>query len=80
MGIVQEKRFDAPRPEVITTEHGAVYVKAATETPVADIRPEDATVEEEKVEESPSQPAPAAPADKVAPKKRAGRPKKSNKK
>lgn len=39
MGIVQEKRFNAPHPEVKDTEYGARYVKAATETPVSEILP-----------------------------------------
>ena len=32
MGIRQQKRPDAPRPEVKKTDYGAEFVKAATET------------------------------------------------
>lgn len=39
MGIVQENRFDAPKPEVTVTDYGASYVNAAKETSVAEVQP-----------------------------------------
>jgi len=36
MGIIQEDRLDAPKPEVRETEYGAQYVNAATESPVTE--------------------------------------------
>lgn len=78
MGICQENLAAKPMPEVHETEHGAVYVTAATETPV------EAAVE--KVEPAPAKPSAEKVAEKTAEKsvrngekKKGGRPKKSNK-
>ena len=78
MGICQENLAAKPMPEVHETEHGAVYVTAATETPV------EAAVE--KVEPTPARPSSEKVAEKTAEKsarngekKKGGRPKKSNK-
>ena len=67
MGIVQEDRFDAPQPQVRQEDHGAVYVEAATETPVA-------TVEPQQQDDEAKEEAPAVKDEK--PRKKAGRPKK----
>jgi len=45
MAIRQEKRHDAPQPEVKDTDYGAKFIKAATETKVT---PEVVTLEEQK--------------------------------
>jgi hypothetical protein len=37
MGFIQENRFNAPKPKVESTDYGAKYVRAATETPVSEI-------------------------------------------
>lgn len=37
MGIIQENRVNAPKPKVESTDYGAKYVRAATETPVSEI-------------------------------------------
>ena len=78
MGICQENLAAKPMPEVHETEHGAVYVTAATETPV------EAAVE--KVEPAPARSSAEKVAEKTAEKsvknaekKKGGRPKKSNK-
>ena len=52
MGICQENLASKPMPEVHETEHGTVYVTAATETPV------EAAVE--KVEPAPARPSAGA--------------------
>lgn len=91
MAIVQEDRFNAPQPEVVTTEYGAQYVKAATETPiekpiVLDAQEEEA---EQEVETAAGNDAPAAESSEKSPaatedekpaKKKGGRPKKDAKK
>lgn len=78
MAILQENRFDAQSPKVSKTEYGAEYVEASTETPVDDKEPidldgnnqeESADVVEDEVSIAPV----------VGEKKKAGRPKKSNK-
>lgn len=78
MGICQENLASKPMPEVHETEHGAVYVTAATETPI------EAAVE--KVGPAPARPSAEKVAEKTAEKsvkngekKKGGRPKKSNK-
>lgn len=73
MGIVLENRFDAPRPATKVTPHGAEYVEAATETPVA-VEPE------ESVEPVP-EPAVAEPEKPAEPqeKRKVSRAKKSKK-
>jgi len=40
MGILQEKRVDAPNPPVKETKYGAVYVEAATESVAPSIEPD----------------------------------------
>ena len=51
MGIRQQKRPHAPRPEVRETDYGASYVKAATERPLEPevVKPEDQKKKEEAV-------------------------------
>lgn len=48
MAIRQEKRVDAPHPEVQDTDYGAQFVKAATETKE---EPEVVTLEQQRAEE-----------------------------
>lgn len=81
MGIRQQKRPDAPHPEVHETDYGAKFVNAVTETKeVPEVvtldeqtKAENQAVEEtETVEEVKND---EKPADK--PKKKGGRPKKS---
>ena len=81
MGIRQQNRPDAPRPEVRETDYGAKYVKAATENEagnvtelVGDAADEAPSVVEEAVsEENNVRKAPAKP------KKKGGRQKKAAK-
>lgn len=78
MAIHQEKRIDAPSPEVIETDYGAQTVKAATESPiveqqVADLDPKEEVNDEAPVEEKVVVKKP------VVPKKAKGRPKKTRK-
>ena len=78
MGVYQEVRMDAPRPEVEETEYGAKTVKAATETPIVDENVLSESTEEEKEEAAPVvEPEPEKPAQKE--KKKSGRPKKAKK-
>ena len=49
MGIRQQKRPDAPRPEVRKTDYGASFIKAATEKP---LEHEVVTLEEQKEREA----------------------------
>lgn len=53
MAIRQEKRIDAPMPEVTETDYGAKTVKAATETPVEEEKVEDLDSVEEASDEAP---------------------------
>lgn len=55
MGIRQEKRVDAPQVEVMETDYGAKFVKAAKETPV-----------EQQVEEVVEQPEEVTPVAEAA--------------
>lgn len=73
MGIIQQKRPFAPRPEVRETDYGAQYVKAATESSNDDaprtgepVIKESAVAEAPVVEDKPSKPE----------RKKGGRPKK----
>lgn len=86
MAIRQEKRPDAPHPEVQETDYGAKFVKAATETKdEPELRTSDMpTVEPEAVQtqKTNDEAAPAEVNDKKPneePKKKAGRPKKQKK-
>lgn len=76
MGIVQEKRFDAPSPKVEATDYGATFVTAGTETSVTAVPVADK--EEEKPVEAVADATPevvsAAPAVKA--RKKVGRPRK----
>lgn len=54
MGIIQQKRPSAPRPEVRETDYGAQYVTAATESSNDDApKTEEPVVEEPAVAEAP---------------------------
>lgn len=83
MAIVQEDRFNAPQPEVETTDYGVQYVKAATETPVNEpvvLDPvDDDSQESNETVETANTESPASPAEEK-PKKKGGRPKKDAKK
>lgn len=79
MAIRQEKRIDAPMPEVVETDYGAQTVKASTETPIMEEKVEDLDPVEEEVKDE-------APAEEMvlkekpaSPKKAKGRPKKARK-
>ena len=74
MGIIQQKRPFAPRPEVRETEYGAQYVKAATESSNDDApKTEEPVIEESAVAEAPVvEDMPAKPE-----RKKGGRPKKT---
>lgn len=76
MGIIQEDRLNAPKPEVSQTNYGAQYVKAATESQVNE--PEVAGPAVEEAVEVPQEAAEVALNKKPAVKK-AGRPKKTKK-
>ena len=82
MGIVQENRFDAPRPEIQDTEYGAQYIKAATEKPIEDKEPLVLDEPEPEVKDPvAAEPVEQAPVEAaVSEKKKAGKPKKSDKK
>ena len=79
MAIRQEKRIDAPMPEVVETDYGAQTVTAATETPIMGEKVEDL----DPVEEEVSDEAPAGETvlkeKPASPKKAKGRPKKARK-
>lgn len=76
MGIVQEKRFDAPSPKTETTDYGATFVTVGTETPVGEVLPAAALQEQPSVSDVlPSAPE-QSPATKV--RKKIGRPKKQS--
>ena len=74
MGIRQQTRTDAPRPEVQETDYGAQFVKVATET-------KDTTLPEEEAvqvkEEAPADEAQEESKPAVKAKKKGGRPKKA---
>ena len=81
MAIIQEKRLDAPRPEVNETDYGAKYIKAATETssvpvaadtqaPVADVPADDSPAADADQAEKPAEPVKAARSKKGRPKAR----------
>lgn len=75
MGIRQEKRVDAPRPDVQETDYGAKFIKASTETkiePTVDLTPEDDKEDEPAVVEAPV-------VKEKESKKKGGRPKKDRK-
>ena len=79
MAIRQEKRIDAPMPEVVETDYGAQTVTASTETPIMEEKVEDLDPVEEEVKDE-------APAEEMvlkekpaSPKKAKGRPKKARK-
>jgi hypothetical protein len=83
MGIRQQKRPFAPQPQVQSTDYGAQYVKAATETPANEVKVEEPVKEEEPVAETPVVDAPAPEVKNEEPAKpdparkgRGGRPKK----
>lgn len=78
MGVYQEDRMDAPRPEIEETEYGAKTVKVATETPIVDENVLSA--ESDAVTEAEGK-SPAVEAEKPVKeeKKRIGRPKKAKK-
>lgn len=76
MGIIQEDRLNAPKPEVSQTNYGAQYVKAATESQVNE--PEVAGPAVEEAVEVPQE-AVGAVIDKKPAVKKAGRPKKTKK-
>lgn len=44
MGFFQEKRYDAPQPQVVETKNGADYVESVTEKPVVESKAESETV------------------------------------
>ena len=79
MAIRQEKRIDAPMPEVVETDYGAQTVTAATETPIM----EEQAVDLDQTEEEVSDEAPAGETvlkeKPASPKKAKGRPKKARK-
>ena len=79
MAIRQEKRIDAPMPEVVETDYGAQTVTASTETPIMEENVEDLDPVEEEVKDE----APAGEMvlkEKPASQKKAkGRPKKARK-
>ena len=87
MGVIQEDRFDAPRPDVEVTGYGAEYVKAATETPLVDV-PVPAAGDVASVEDAAAADV-AVPADVVSvagvkkedakPRKKVGRQRKTTK-
>ena len=79
MAIRQEKRIDAPMPEVVETDYGAQTVTASTETPIMEEKVEDLDpVEEEVKDEAPAEEMVLKEKPVVA-KKKTGRPKKSRK-
>lgn len=78
MAIRQEKRIDAPSPEVIETGYGAQTVTASTETPIMDEKVEDLDPKEEVKDEAPVEEK-VMVEKPVVPKKAKGRPKKSRK-
>ena len=82
MGIRQQKRPFAPQPQVHSTDYGAQFIKAATETPAngGDVEP---VKEEEPVAETPAVESPAPEVKNEEPAKpetqrkgKGGRPKK----
>ena len=80
MAIRQEKRIDAPMPEVVETDYGAQTVTAATETPIMDEKVEDLDpVEEEVKDEAPAVEETVLKEKPASPKKAKGRPKKARK-
>lgn len=85
MGVIQEKRLDAPMPQVDDTEYGAQYVEAATEKPVEAIPAAEEVNDEAAVSTEAEHPVRESAVEEMhveAPKekKKGGRPRKSVKK
>ena len=86
MGIRQQKRPYAPHPEVQSTDYGAKFIKAATETPAGTVALEQVVDEPSVTEDAPvvTEPTPQVeeevkveqPAKPAARKGKGGRPKK----
>ena len=78
MGIIQQKRPDAPHPEVHETDYGAKFIKAATETKA---EPEVVTLEEQRMAENvavePEKEVKEEEKPAEKPKRKGGRPKKT---
>lgn len=74
MGIIQEKRKNAPQVSIQDTDYGAKYIKAATETK---IEPEVVTLDEQKEAEEPIVKEKEVVETAGKPKKNGGRPKKA---
>ena len=79
MAIRQEKRIDAPSPEVIETDYGAQTVTASTETPIMEEKVEDLDPVEEEVNDEAPVEEKVVVEKPVVPKKVKGRPKKTRK-
>ena len=86
MGIRQQKRPYAPHPEVQSTDYGAKFIKAATETPAGTVALEQVVDEPSVTEDAPvvTEPTPQVeeevkveqPEKPAARKGKGGRPKK----
>jgi len=79
MAIRQEKRIDAPMPEVVETDYGAQTVTASTETPIMEEKVEDLDPVEEEVNDEAPVEEKVVVEKPVVPKKVKGRPKKTRK-
>lgn len=79
MAIRQEKRIDAPMPEVVETDYGAQTVTASTETPIMEEKAEDLDPVEEEVKDEAPAGETVLKEKPVVPKKAKGRPKKARK-
>lgn len=84
MGVIQEKRHNAPMPKIDERDYGAKVITASVESPAEVVEPvvEEPVVQSEAVESDAHDNAEAS-ADavhEVSDKKKAGRPRKSDKK
>lgn len=84
MGVIQEKRHNAPMPKVDERDYGAKVITASVESPAEVVEPvvAESVVQSEAVESDAHDNAEtsADAVQEVSDKKKAGRPRKSDKK